>query len=803
MSLSEYLRIVDTKSECVLPEPLAIDYSFPLDPFQKHAIAAISRDENVLVTAKTGSGKTLVGEYQIAHSLKKGGRVFYTTPIKSLSNQKFYDLKKMFPDRVGIMTGDIKFKPDADIIIMTTEILRNLLFKQGSSTESLGITAALSLDRLDSVVFDECHYINDKERGAVWEETMILLPAKVNLVLLSATIDSPQQFASWLGDLKQKPIHLISTEYRIVPLIHGMYRGSEMLTLMDNKEYFDPGIYKMWITSRKSQQKEADVHKERVADRRRGGYEDGPINKKESIKSFIHQMNSTIEELNRTNLLPALFFVFSRKDCERYAKAVSHTLIDSSDTAAVRHIISFHLHHYKDLIEIPQYHTIVELLEKGIAFHHSGLIPVLKEIIEILFSRGYVKLLFATETFAVGINMPTKTVVFTGYRKYDDHVEGMRILNTDEYIQMAGRAGRRGKDERGFVLYLPDREPECLEDVKRMMTGKKSTFQSRMTFHYDFILKTFQRKELRWLDILNQSYWYRRHARLIVDCEAEIKSLSDTSYITSGEIAEMELFERLQDTVRNTVNAPRRAAQRELEMWKNKHIGQRWYALEKEVWAKYKRDVKELAGLQRDLIVLKEPERDVMPVLKALEDFGFMKDGELTPLGTMSTEVNEGHSILMPLFWFSEIRRELTPEETLATLAVFLGEGDANQNDVSSSKISACIDELRSISKKCLVTEERNRVISPTTHFWTINTEFVEIVWKWLHGTSLAEIATEYGMFEGNLIRLLTKLQSILEEWRILATLTKDTDTLNNLANAEALLKIGYASSESLYLRLS
>lgn len=138
-----------------------------------------------------------------------------------------------------------------------------------------------------------------------------------------------------------------------------MYRGLEMLTLMDNKEYFDPGIYKMWITSRKSQQKEADVHKERVADRRRGGYEDGPINKKESIKSFIHQMNSTIEELNRTNLLPALFFVFSRKDCERYAKAVSHTLIDSSDAAAVRHIISFHLHHYKDLIE---FHSIIQLL---------------------------------------------------------------------------------------------------------------------------------------------------------------------------------------------------------------------------------------------------------------------------------------------------------------------------------------------------------------------------------------------------------------------------------------------------------
>jgi superfamily II RNA helicase len=515
-----YLRVINPSEPCTdMPAELAYEYKFPLDPFQQHAVAAISRSENVLVTAKTGSGKTLVGEYQIAHSLKTGKRVFYTTPIKSLSNQKFYDLKQMFPDRVGIMTGDIKFKPDADIVIMTTEILRNLLYKRGTKTESMGITASLSLDRLGAVVFDECHYINDRYRGSVWEETMILLPPEVNLVMLSATIDAPSEFASWLGQLKQVPINLISTEYRIVPLNHGVYRGDELLTVMDNKEHFEGGNYKAWLLWQKAQERNADQHKADVANRRRNGYEDGPVQRKSSVKAFPHQMNELIGRLDEKVLLPALFFVFSRKDCERYAKLVEHTLISSSDTAAVRHIIDFHLHKHEELQRLPQYHTLRSLLEKGIAFHHSGLLPVLKEIVEILFGKGFVKVLFATETFAVGINMPTKTVVFTGFRKYDDAIDGMRLLNTDEYIQMAGRAGRRGKDTSGLVLYLPDRDPEELEDMRRMMTGKKSTFQSRMAFYYDFLLKTLQTDNLRWKDLMRDSYWFKRQAQIVEHCK--------------------------------------------------------------------------------------------------------------------------------------------------------------------------------------------------------------------------------------------------------------------------------------------
>jgi superfamily II RNA helicase len=335
-----------------------------------------------------------------------------------------------------------------------------------------------------------------------------------------------------------------------------------------------------------------------------------------------------------------------------------------------------------------------------------------------------------------------------------------------------------------------------------MMTGKKSTFQSRMTFHYEFILKTFQRKELRWLDILGQSYWYCRHSQLIQACEKEIASLANTDYISEEEIAEMSVFEGLQDKVKNTVNASRRAAQRELEAWKNTHQGARWYKVEKEAWPRYKRDRKEIAGLEKDLVALKEPERDVYPVLKTLEDFGFMSDGQLTPLGIMSTEVNEAHTILMPLFWNSLTRLSLSPQETLATLAVFLGEGNPDQNYVSSANVQKSIDEIGAIAKKCMEIERVNRLTSPTSSYWNISTEYVEIVWKWINGTSINEITGEYGIFEGNFIRILMKLASILEEWRVLASIAKDTTTLNNLADAHNLLQVGFASSESLYLNL-
>ena len=818
MSLSPFLTIVNPAEPCgTMPQSPAIEYTFPLDPFQQHAVAAISRDENVLVTAKTGSGKTLVGEYQIAHSLAKGKRVFYTTPIKSLSNQKFYDLKKMFPS-VGIMTGDIKFRPDADVVIMTTEILRNLLFKHKSSTQSLGITADLSIDNLDAVIFDECHYINDRDRGSVWEETMILLPREINLVLLSATIDGPELFASWLGELKQKRIYLISTQYRIVPLQHGVYRGETLVTIMDNTEVFEKGLYNGWIQWYANQDKAKDEHKAAVADRRRGGYDDAPIVRGSAgPKSYKYQINQLIARLESSTLLPALFFVFSRKGCEKYAANVEHTLLDSSDTASVRHILDFHLHRYGDeLKRLPQYHALRGLLERGIAFHHSGVLPVLKEIVEILFSKGFVKLLFATETFAVGINMPTKTVVFTGYRKYDENTGGQRMLNTDEYIQMAGRAGRRGKDDKGLVLYLPERNPESVDDVKRMMTGAKATFQSRMTFHYDFLLKTLQSGNLDWLKLMRQSYWYRRHERTIEGIKKELlteeKKIASIG-ITEQEIVEMTRRDALSAKLKATVNAARREAQKEWTAWENTHMGPRWSALIKDIWPTYKSSLQSRNECERTIAAMAEPSNNVWPSLCALTGMGFLEGPvgpehplKLTPLGTMATEVNEGHAILMSKLYESKLIAGFTAEQILTVLATFIQES-GEMPAVDGLQIpKECIDALWSIHRigeGCRkIEKDVNAPPAPKDGFWELNTVWVEPVWRWLNGTPVQELCTDYEFYEGNIMRTLMKMVNILEEWRSLATLSTDVAVLEKLRGYETRLLNGIAVCDSLYLRI-
>ena len=791
-----------------------MEFKFPLDPFQQHAVAAISRDENVLVTAKTGSGKTFVGEYQIAHSLKKGGRVFYTTPIKSLSNQKFHDLKEMFPS-VGIMTGDLKFCPDAQVVIMTTEILRNLLFKKDSSTRELGPMADLSIDGLDAVVFDECHYINDRDRGAVWEETMILLPREVNLVLLSATVDAPEIFAGWLGELKKKPIHLISTQYRIVPLLHGVYHGDELVTLMDNREKFYAEPYKAWLRWYEHDAKAGDKHKEKVAERKAGGYDAPVVARGDSIKAYKHQMNELIARLHNTTLLPALFFVFSRKGCERYADSVEHTLLDSSDTASVRHILHFHLHRYGETVtKLPQYHVLSKLLERGIAFHHSGLVPVLKEIVEILFGRGFVKLLFATETFAVGINMPTKTVVFTGYRKYDEVSDGMRMLNTDEYIQMAGRAGRRGKDDKGLVLYLPDKRPEDLDSIQRMMKGSRATFQSRMTFHYDFLLKTLQSGNLDWIDLLHKSYWYQRHRLYVEEVEKDIgteKARAEGLGLTEAERADMESYEQIAAKLKGAVNAAKKEAQKELGAWQNRRQGPRWTQLQKDLWPKWLLAQQRIGRLCAELEAAKDPTEGIWPSLEALGEMGLLKipvardSLELTSLGVMATEINEGHSVLMAQLYRSGLMELEAPDVIICCLAGFIAEGKPEQTPIGQLDVPKQVaDALRFVESKA----QENLAIEARAGgrakngYWVLSTTWVEPVWRWLGGATLQELCQDYETYEGNMIRIFMKVANLLEEWRSLAMYCEHAEMLEKMRDFEKVVLRDVAVCSSLYISL-
>lgn len=817
--MSSYLKIVDVSktAEYLPPHP----YSFPLDPFQQHAISAIARDENVLVCAKTGSGKTLVGEYQIHHSLSKGKRVFYTTPIKSLSNQKFYDLKHLFKDAsVGIMTGDIKFRPDAQIVIMTTEILRNLLYKKGTTTEHLGLTASISMDNLDAVVFDECHYINDKDRGKIWEETMILLPPEVNLVMLSATLDHPEYFANWLGQLKQKPIHLIETTYRIVPLTHNLLDTNyKLVPLMNAKEIYNEKVYIDWLRAQQGLQDDRKAYQRKVADARRSGYE-GAVDGKVHTYSFVHQMNETIKMLEREELLPALFFVLSRKQCEAYADKVEGSLLSSSDTASVKHIITFHLHrHMNELEKVPQYHKIYDLLCRGIAFHHSGLLPLLKEIIEVLFSKGFVKIMFCTETFAVGLNMPTKTVLFAGFKKYDDQTGGMRMLRNDEYIQMAGRAGRRGKDDKGVVIYLPDREPVEPSEMKAMMKGSRPPIQSRMDFHYDFILKTLQSSEpgqpLKWLSIMEQSYWFQQRQRQIKQVRGELEACEKKMADVELEDAFYEGCDKrfeLEQKIRETVNAARKEVQRQLDTLKNKQFGPKWT----QAWTNYNtlRGLqKEYQDLQADLKALESHKDSIQPAVKFLCEIGYLKNDDpqtlknedLTLKGTLATEINEGHQILMTELYTRELLHGLSGEDIIAVLACFQ-ESKETEDSPTIEELNVSNEARKAIEEVCTMARSyqgiEDQIGYPLQDYWRISTQMIEPMRRWVEGENATIICQEQGLFEGNFIRSVMKMANMLDEWLALATYCQHTEQVDKIMEVRQKMIRGAAISDSLYLRL-
>lgn len=820
-----YLRICNLQRE---PDhavtDYAIEYKFPLDIFQRHAISAIDQGHNVLVCAKTGSGKTLVGEYMIAHALNQGKRVFYTTPIKSLSNQKFHDLSTMWPQQVGIMTGDIKFCPNAPIIVMTTEILRNLLYKEDTLTQHLGITSSLTLEDLGAVIFDECHYMNDRDRGKVWEETFILLPPSVQLVMLSATLASPERFAAWIGALKQVPIHLIQTTYRVVPLTHHVYYDGALQPIMDAKELFYEKTYNTWLQKRKQQLKDVDQYKEKVKDARRAGVE-GPIDGKVAGNGYHHQLNNMVAHLKSHDLLPAICFVLSRKDCEKYAHKIEDNLLTNhgedgiGDGHGAQKIFDYHLRHHKQVLEsLPQYHDLRNLITKGVAYHHSGIIPLLKEVIELLFSRGYIQLLFCTETFAVGLNMPTKTVLFVGLTKYDDATDSMRLLRNDEYTQMAGRAGRRGKDTQGMVVYLPDREPPNLYDMKAMMTGSQPTVQSRMTFGYDFLLKTLHSKNTDWLTVMKDSYWYHQHKQAIESTQREYNdasALADSLQLLPHDQKEMELKDHYALQVSCLVNAARKQAQTELNRWNDRHIGPKWAALDKQ-WTAWKKAEKTRASCA---ILLKELENysdAVIKTLDILEKRGFLEQKEqkeedqqkylLTTRGVLATECNEIHPLYIAETYMQGLFHELDASEIVSALACFGEEKESEQISIHhvahmSEPLRKLIETMESLRDTYRQYEEE-KGLPHDTKWWKLCYNWIDPLNEWMQGESAATLCNKYGIFEGNLVRTVSKIVNGLDELTAIATYTGDIALLEKIEAVRGKMIRDIIQQDSLYLHL-
>lgn len=851
-SQNSFLVQPDLTQPCAAPADPAITYAYPLDPFQTYAIAAIHNNENVLVTAKTGSGKTLVAEYAIAYALRAGQRIFYTTPIKSLSNQKFHDLKHLFPSAsVGILTGDIKSNPDAQIVVMTTEILRNLLFKQSTVTASLGVAGVVSLEGLGLVVFDEIHYINDPERGHVWEECLVLLPPAIRLVMLSATIDAPEAFAAWVGKMKRVPCWLLATSYRIVPLVHAILRPTgpdttDLVLKRNDEAPFEAETYRGWLRARAEKARAGDAWKQTVKDVQRAG--DSAAGREGKVKavSFQHQLNDAVTALKHRDLLPALVFSFSRKECERFAdklsvgdisreardlsvneRSSSRDLVTSSEVADIRHILSFHLHPHMDVLEtLPQYHQLVALLERGVAFHHSGVLPLLKEAVELLFLRGFIKVLFCTESLAIGINMPARTVVFTGLEKPtgDGAAFSMRPLRHDEYMQMAGRAGRRGKDVRGYVYYLPSREPAAIEDVREALAGSLTPIQSRIQFHYDFVLKAIHMSMSAvdspstsplWVHLIEKSYWSVQQAAAVDALRTELSAATRAyteaaAKITSEQRDVLNAKAALEHTARHTTNAKQKAAKRGLLQWEQEHVGPIWknaanaWAIEMNCRVTKTRLESELAAISAVNI-----EDRLKPVQETLADLGFLDDhGALTHKGVLATEVNEGNPILMAELYISGILHEATATQIVAALASFVVDRDAERaiqesdTEMYRYPVAGLEAFFAGESRKAIRAEHRRGVVASKEAFWLTLPFWPTLVTAWMEGGHAGVLTCEYSIFEGNFMRGLLKVANLLNEWIAMATFCGNLDMLECLQDAPAQLLRGIAQPESLYLTL-
>ncbi|KAH8996227.1 NUC185 domain-containing protein [Lactarius akahatsu] len=463
----------------VPPAKPAREYKFTLDPFQQVSIHAIQRNESVLVSAHTSAGKTVVAEYAIAQALQNKQRVIYTSPIKALSNQKYREMEAEFSD-VGLMTGDVTRNPSASCLVMTTEILRSMLYR-GSEI----------MREVAWVIFDEIHYMRDKERGVVWEEAIILLPHTVRYVFLSATIPNAMQFCEWICRSHEQPCHVVYTDFRPTPLQHYLFpAGGEGIYLVLNEkgEFREDNFSKaMGMLQERAGEDPADPKggKGRKGKTRKGGDKKGPSDISKIIRMIMLK-----------NYNPVIVFAFSKRECEALALTLSKYEFNSADEqATVEKIFA------NAIAGLAPLKTILPLLRRGIGIHHGGLLPILKEVIEILFQEGLIKVLFATETFSIGLNMPAKTVVFTAARKFDGHE--FRDLSSGEYIQMSGRAGRRGLDDRGVVIMMCD---EKLEPVaaKAMIKGEADRLDSAFHLGYNMILNLMK------IEVISPEYMLER-----------------------------------------------------------------------------------------------------------------------------------------------------------------------------------------------------------------------------------------------------------------------------------------------------
>jgi superfamily II RNA helicase len=803
-------------------------YPYDLHDFQKWAIEGIVTGNHVLITAPTGTGKTLPGEFALNFFHSKGKRTIYTTPLKALSNEKFYNFTQKYKHlSVGLITGDIKTNPDADVLIMTTEILLNKLYQTKSTSTGTNSSVSFEMDienELGCVVFDEIHMINDENRGQIWEQTIMMLPRHIQIVGLSATLDDPEKFAYWLemrGDVvsqDSKQVFLTKKLVRAVPLIHysfiSVHNGinkvikdkatqeeirnatNKPFVIQDEKNVFNDIQYQSNVKILKLFEKH-DIRVKRQ-----------------------HVLNKVTEYLVQQEMLPALCYVFSRKQLEKCAEELTTNLLEFD--SKVPYIIDREceqiirkLPNYEEYLHLPEYVNLVKLLRKGVGIHHAGLMPILREMVELLFARGLIKVLFCTETMSVGINLPVKSCIFTGINKFNGEIN--RMLYSHEYTQCSGRSGRLGLDKVGHVIHLNNlfRNVDHIS-YKTMMNGKPQKLVSKFKISYNLLLNlldigdtnlvAFASRSMSTGDIDNQQ-------KAIYYKISEMQTALDNASQYACNLRTPQHV--LQDYMNLQQHADMFSNKKKKEVEKTKKEIEDNYKFLKQDLISYQsvsKKEQEVAALQKEMEQLNTYfHSGVEKVLLLLREEAFIEDETTLSLkGKIAAQLREIHCLIFANILNTNQLDHLSSTQLVALFSCFTN--ISVQEDFKAffpksddKNVTTIVTQVAEMYKLFQDSELKHNIVSGMDY--SIHYDLLEYVEEWCNAPDiesckflLYKIGKEKEIFLGEFVKALLKINNISSEMEKIAEMTGNIAFLSKLKEIPGLTLKYVVTNQSLYV---
>lgn len=741
-------------------------FKFQLDDFQVEAISCINKQKNVVVCAPTGAGKTVIAEYAIMKAIEEGKRLFYTTPLKALSNQKFHDFGETYgQDKVGLLTGDISINREAQIVVMTTEVFRNMLYGT-----TLGKVEE-NLKNVNFVVLDEVHYMNDEQRGTVWEESIIYCPTYINIIALSATIANALELTDWINEV-QGETYLVDSDFRPVPLRHFYYSASlenRILPLFSSGNMLNKSIkpekkFRRYIKGAKKED-----------------------------KSHV----KLIKILDDKDMLPAIYFAFSRKRCNAYLSDCKELkLLNNFEERRLSQIIDEFILENPYLARNKQ----LEYLYHGVAAHHAGLLPGWKGLIEKLFQQGLIKVVFATETLAAGINMPARTTIISSISKRSD--EGHRVLTPSEFLQMSGRAGRRGMDEVGYVITVGDpyHNPE---EIAELASSVANPLESRFTPRYSMVLNLLQRftiEEAR--ELILKSFGYHTSVERLKPLYMEMERIESiiediTNFkcpysLTTEDVREYNKFKNMYVQHRKILKNLKKQTPKgqpfppEVQEYeqKTKEFENRVRQSKCDLCKSYKKHIRDLDILPRfekkhrrikDSI---EYEKDVywrqfLNLMKIAEMTGHLEDNYPTRKGFMTAAARVENEI----FFVEVIVRGLLDDLSYAELAAVMCAIVTEETRATfyskfktGKKVRKTLYECQDLMRKLWRMQQEYDVNVPIN----LNPEYSAFIEQWALGTDWEELIEGSEIAEGDLVRIFKRTIDLLRQLTILPNINPE-----------------------------